>query len=147
MMDTIEQIEETINTITNMKVAQIIFNRNSDKCSLIIGTEMFSSLYIIPKTLALETGMIIRDKQVPLFVYEDTELPEAWKKSYAEGGISKDQWDRRTAYHPYDEMNEMFCIDSYMLNQIMGLDDDVPEWKEGAIGWYRSKMVYHKAEV
>lgn len=140
MISTIEQIKETIET-SNMNVAQIIFSKNSDNCSLIIGTTIFSSLMIIPKSLALETGLIIKDKKIPLFIYEDSELPEAWKKSYAEGGISEDEWDRRTEFHPYDRMSEMFCIDPYLLERIMDSERDVPEWMVGAIRWYRSKMV------
>lgn len=142
-IESIDEIKETIDTMKNMKVCQIIFSKDSDKCSLIIGTDMFSTLTIIPKPLALETGFIIRDKCVPLFIFEDSELPEAWKKSYAEAGIPEDEWDRRTEFHPYDKMTEMFCIDPYLLKQIMG-SVDVPEWKSGAVGWYRSKMVYQE---
>ena len=144
MITDYDMIKETIDTTTNMKVGQLIFSKDSDNCSLIIGTEMFSSQLIIPKSLALDTGLLIRDKHIPLFVYEDSELPEAWKKSYIDGGIEEKDWDRRTEFNPYDRMSEMFCIDSYFLSQIMG-DAPVPDWEEGAIKWYRSKMV-HSAE-
>ncbi len=140
-----EEINEKL-TSENLKTVQFILpTEDNGECAMIVGTKMFSSMYIIPSDKFLDTFNHLYDKSVLIFKFTDSELTDAWKESYAKGGIPKEQWDRRTIFHPYDEMNEMFCIDSLMYEEICGENQDrydLPSWKEGIVEWYRDKILY-----
>lgn len=78
---------------------------------------------------------------IMVFQYVDVELPEAWKKSYAEGGIEPDRWDRRVEFHAFNEPNEMFCIDEIDYMQLTGEIESVPKWKRYMIDWYKGNLI------
>lgn len=83
---------------------------------------------------------IARNTDILVFQFYDTDVPEMWKKSYKQGGIPEERWDRRVEFHKYNEPNEMFCIDWLDYMQIIG-EVECPKWKEYAIEWYKSNLV------
>lgn len=132
------------------RAVQIIKNHNSDKCGVIISDEFFSSLYETDynENLKNEIKSMLNEEAI-LFEFTDKELTEAWKDSYTKAGISEDRWDRRTIFHPYNEMNEMFCMGSDLLDDITGKWIGTPwecteescNWKYYMIEWYKTKII------
>lgn len=132
------------------KAVQIIKSHNSDKCGVIISDEFFSSLYETDynENLKNEIKALLNEEAI-LFEFTDKELTEAWKDSYTKAGISEDRWDRRTIFHSYNEMNEMFCMSEDLLDDITGkwigtpweLTEDKCAWKYYAIEWYKTKII------
>lgn len=86
-----------------------------------------------------ETLLTLND--VFVFQFYDAELPEAWKISYEKGGITPDRWDRRTVFHPFNEPNEMFCIDQIDYMQLTGEIEQIPKWKSYMIDWYKNQAI------
>lgn len=84
---------------------------------------------------------IASNKGILVFQFYDKELPEAWKESYKQGGITPDRWDRRIVFNAYNEPNEMFCIDQIDYMQLTGEIKDVPEWKKYMIDWYKNQLI------
>lgn len=80
-----------------------------------------------------------------VFVFTDKELQDAWIDSYLDGGISEDRFDRRTEFHKFDEIHEIFCIDRMTLMEIRGDFDgtewEASEWKKGIIAWYKNQAI------
>lgn len=128
----------------NVKVVQLIMGDNEEELCMVVGTRMFSSPYLIPYNKKQFVYDELWDTKVKLFLFTDSELTEAWKQSYLNGGIEEERWDRRTVFHPYNEMNEMFCIDDFLLEEILGISyhqDHIPNWKVGIIEWYRKHLI------
>ena len=135
---------ENVITEEDVKTVQIIMGNEEEVCSIVVGTEMFSSLYLIPYNKRQYIYDKLWDTKTKVFLFSDFELSEAWKASYTKGGIEKERWDRRTVFHKYDDMNEMFCIDEFLLEEILGISrhqDHIPKWKVGVIEWYRKKLL------
>lgn len=84
---------------------------------------------------------IAQNTNILIFQYYDADVPEIWKKSYEQGGLSFERWDRRVQFHKYNEPNEMFCVDWLDYMQIIGEIKEVPEWKKYALEWYKSNLV------
>lgn len=140
---------ELFNKIKNeeeLTAVEIIISSEDEKlCSVIINDIMFSCLYnvVYDDELKNEIKNIV-DDEILVIEFVDKELSEAWKLSYLLGGISEDRWDRRTIFHPYNEMNEMFCIDEFLLEEILGISrhqDHIPKWKEYIIDWYKEHLI------
>lgn len=129
----------------NIRTVQLIYGDDPDNISMVIGNRHFSTMHIMRKELALEAGLYMRNREAAFFIYKDKDLPEAWKKSYAEAGIPEDEWDRRTDFHPFNDMGEHFCIDDHFLNQINPHEDEkrfpLPVWKRGIVRWFRSRAM------
>lgn len=135
---------ENVITEEDVKTVQIIMGNEEEICSIIVGTEMFSTLYLIPYNKRQYIYDKLWDTKVKVFLFNDFELSEAWKESYIKGGIDEDRWDRRVEFHSYDNMNEMFCIDMMLLEEILGISrhqDHIPKWKVGMVEWYRKKLL------
>lgn len=135
---------ENVITEEDVKTVQIIMGNEEEVCSIVVGTEMFSSLYLIPYNKRQFIYDELWDTKTKVFLFNDFELSEAWKESYIKGGIDEDRWDRRVEFHSYDNMNEMFCIDMMLLEEILGISrhqDHIPKWKVGMVEWYRKKLL------
>lgn len=138
------EIRKIIESEDEIKTIQLIMGDNEKEVSMIISTTFFSTLYVIPYELKQFVYDEMWDTKTKLFLFSDVELTEAWKASYLNGGISEDRWDRRTIFHKYDDMNEMFCIDEFLLEEILGISrhqDHIPKWKVGMVEWYRKKLL------
>ena len=138
------EIRKVIESEDEIKAVQLIMGENEKEVSMIISTTFFSTLYVIPYELKQFVYDELWDTKTKLFLFSDIELTEAWKASYLNGGIEEERWDRRTIFHPYNEMNEMFCIDEFLLEEILGISrhqDHIPKWKVGMIEWYRKKLL------
>ena len=138
------EIRKVIESEDEIKAVQLIMGENEKEVSMIISTTFFSTLYVIPYELKQFVYDELWDTKTKLFLFSDIELTEAWKASYLNGGIEEKRWDRRTIFHPYNEMNEMFCIDEFLLEEILGISrhqDHIPKWKVGMIEWYRKKLL------
>lgn len=138
------EIRKVIESEDEIKAVQLIMGENEKEVSMIISTTFFSTLYVIPYELKQFVYDELWDTKTKLFLFSDIELTEAWKASYLNGGIEEERWDRRTIFHPYNEMNEMFCIDMMLLEEILGISrhqDHIPKWKVGMIEWYRKKLL------
>ena len=138
------EIRKVIESEDEIKAVQLIMGENEKEVSIIISTTFFSTLYVIPYELKQFVYDELWDTKTKLFLFSDIELTEAWKASYLNGGIEEERWDRRTIFHPYNEMNEMFCIDMMLLEEILGISrhqDHIPKWKVGMIEWYRKKLL------
>lgn len=122
-------------------------NEEPNKCSVIICDDMFSCPYEAEFNFELiQTIKENAHKDLTVIMFVDNELNEAWKQSYLEGGIEENRHDRRVEFHKYNDMNEMFCLDEFLLGQIKGnyrgmTDDDLPAWKVGIIKWYRNHLI------
>ena len=123
---------------------------NNANCSVIINDKLFSMPYLLDYTEDLK--FIIKDnvaEDIIILEFEDKELTEAWKQSYLAGGIMEDRWDRRAIFHPYNDMNEMFCIDRNLLWEITDefkgtpheLTEDKCKWFYTMIQWYKSHLI------
>ena len=138
------EIRKVIESEDEIKAVQLIMGENEKEVSMIISTTFFSTLYVIPYELKQFVYDELWDTKTKLFLFSDIELTEAWKASYLNGGIEEERWDRRTIFHPYNEMNEMFCIDEFLLEEILDTSrhqDHIPKWKVGMIEWYRKKLL------
>ena len=136
----IAKIDEDVTAV------EIIRNHeNPDECCVIINDELFSTPYETEYSfdliVAIKTQIAKVNPEIIVIMFNDIELPTAWKQSYLQGGITEDRFDRRTEFHPYNEMNEMFCIDRILLMQITGQDDRMAKWKEGIIKWYKNHLI------
>ncbi len=129
---------------------QIIQNHeDKTQASLILGDKFFTCAYEIDyddETLWLICNHdVIINEETPIFVFTDKELQQAWINSYLQGGISEDRFDRRADFHPYNELNELFCIDLFLLEDITGErrggDETLQNWKKGVINWYRNQLI------
>lgn len=138
------EIRKIIESEDEIKAIQLIMGDNKKEVSMVISTTFFSTLYIIPYELKQFVYDELWDSKTKLFLFSDVELTEAWKSSYLLGGISEDRWDRRTIFHPYNEMNEMFSMSEFLLEEILGISrhqDHIPKWKVGMVEWYRKKLL------
>ena len=120
-------------------------NENPNECCVVINDEMFSTpyetMFNFDLLVAIKTQIAKVNEDIIVIYFNDIELPEAWKQSYLAGGITEDRFDRRTEFHAYNDMNEMFCIDRILLMQITGIDDTCAKWKVGIIKWYRNHLI------
>lgn len=120
-------------------------NENPNECCVVINDEMFSTpyetMFNFDLLVAIKTQIAKVNEDIIVIYFNDIELPEAWKQSYLAGGITEDRFDRRTEFHAYNDMNEMFCIDRILLMQITGKDDRCAKWKTGIIKWYRNHLI------
>lgn len=120
-------------------------NENPNECCVVINDEMFSTpyetMFNFDLLVAIKTQIAKVNEDIIVIYFNDIELPEAWKQSYLAGGITEDRFDRRTEFHAYNDMNEMFCIDRILLMQITGIDDTCAKWKAGIIKWYRNHLI------
>lgn len=138
----------TIKSHNHLKAIQIVLSSEDNcKCSVILSDTMFSNMYVTEYNDELENKIkdLIND-DVLLIKFIDNELNEAWKSSYLQGGITEDRWDRRVVFHPYNDMNEMFCMDEMLIGEIKGnyrgfTDEHLPNWKMGIIRWYREHTI------
>lgn len=143
------EIRKIIESEDEIKAVQLIMGDNEKEVSMIISTTFFSTLYVIPYELKQFVYDELWDTKTKLFLFSDVELTEAWKKSYTKGGISENRWDRRTIFHPYNQMNEMFCMSEDLLDDITGkwigtpweLTEDKCAWKYHMIEWYKTKLM------
>lgn len=138
---------ELFNKIRNeerLTAVEIIVSSEDEKlCSVVINDRMFSCPYkvIYNDELKNEIKNIV-DDEILVIEFVDNELSEAWKLSYLLGGIEEERWDRRVVFHSYDDMNEMFCIDMMLLEEIKGENiHPLPEWKEYIIDWYKEHLI------
>ena len=147
---------QIIKTIKNKKdeltAIEIIINReNPTECSVILNDEFFSIPYetIYNEKLIAEIKKTIPGK-ILLIQFIDYELPEAWKQSYKKAGIlEKYPYDRRLKFHPYNEMNEQFCIDRNLLwditDEFKGTPHELTEekckWRFEIIKWYKNHLI------
>lgn len=127
---------------------EIIRNHENPKeCSVIINNKMFSIGYETEYTFELLTAIKTAvPEEAIVIMFNDNELPEAWKQSYLNGGITEDRFDRRTEFNAYNEMNEMFCISRDLLWDINDKWVGTPyenncEWKTGIIKWYKNHLI------
>ena len=138
---------ELFNKIRNeerLTAVEIIVSSEDEKlCSVVINDRMFSCPYKVVYNDELKNEIKnIVDDEILVIEFVDNELSEAWKLSYSLGGIEEERWDRRVVFHPYDDMNEMFCIDMMTLEEIKGENFyPLPEWKEYIIDWYKEHLI------
>lgn len=152
MMRKITQTE-VVNKIENEKdeltaVEIIISHENPTQCSVILNDELFSTPYetTYNNELIAEIKKTIRGKEIFLIQFIDHELSEAWKQSYIQGGIPEERHDRRVIPRKYNDMNELFCIDQTLIDDLTGKWigtpwEGVPKWKEGIIEWYKNHLI------
>lgn len=138
---------ELFNKIRNeerLTAVEIIVSSEDEKlCSVVINDRMFSCPYKVVYNDELKNEIKnIVDDEILVIEFVDNELSEAWKLSYSLGGIEEERWDRRVVFHSYDDMNEMFCIDMMLLEEIKGENfHPLPEWKEYIIDWYKEHLI------
>ena len=138
---------ELFNKIRNeerLTAVEIIVSSEDEKlCSVVINDRMFSCPYKVVYNDELKNEIKnIVDDDILVIEFVDNELSEAWKLSYSLGGIEEERWDRRVVFHSYDDMNEMFCIDMMLLEEIKGENfHPLPEWKEYIIDWYKEHLI------
>lgn len=143
------EIKNVINGEDGIKAVQLIMGDNEEEICMVISTEMFSTPYLIPYNKRQFVYDELWDTKVKLFLFTDKQLTEAWKDSYTKGGIEQERWDRRTIFHPYNQMNEMFCMGDDLLDDITGkwigtpweLTEDKCAWKYHMIEWYKTKLM------
>ena len=156
MMRKITQTE-VVNKIENEKdeltaVEIIISHENPTQCSVILNDELFSVPYETTYNNGLIAGVkkAIRGKEILLIQFIDNELPEAWRQAYQDGGIlERFPDDRRLKFHPYNEMNEQFCIDRNLLwditDEFKGTPHELTEekckWRYEIIKWYKNHLI------
>ncbi|MBQ6220163.1 MAG: hypothetical protein IJH63_10495 [Methanobrevibacter sp.] len=145
--------KEIIKNIENQKeeltaVEIILNNENLEECSIILNDKLFSMPYetTYDPYFINEIKDIIKGKEILLIQFIDNELSEAWKQSYLQGGIPEERHDRRVIPRKYNEMNELFCVDQNLLDDItdkwIGTPwEGVPDWKEGIIKWYKHHLI------
>ena len=127
-----------------LTAVEIIVSSEDEKlCSVVINDRMFSCPYKVVYNDELKNEIKnIVDDEILVIEFVDNELSEAWKLSYSLGGIEEERWDRRVVFHSYDDMNEMFCIDMMLLEEIKGENfHPLPEWKEYIIDWYKEHLI------
>lgn len=135
-----EKIDEEVTAVEIIRN-----NENPNECCVIINDEMFSTpyetMFNFDLLVAIKTQIAKVNEDIIVIYFNDNELPEAWKQSYLAGGITEDRFDRRTEFHAYNDMNEMFCIDRILLMQITGVDETCAKWKTGIIKWYKNHLI------
>lgn len=125
---------------------QIVQNHeNKSQAVMYLSSNIFTMGYEFDysfETLAEIKNAVKED--VSVFVFTDKELQEAWINSYLQGGISEDRFDRRAEFNSFNKINELFCINNFLLEEILGTSyhqDHIPEWKKGIIDWYRNQLI------
>ena len=145
----IEQIDKDTTAV------EIIRNHeNQNECSVIINDRFFSCGFECEFNFDLIIGIknAINDNgiaEIPVIMFVDNELNEAWKQSYLAGGIPEEDHDRRVIFHAYNDMNEMFCIDQSLLwditDEFKGTDHELTEekcaWRWNMIKWYKNHLI------
>lgn len=146
------QIIDEIKNNDEVTAVEIIINhKNILECSVIISDELFSYGYetTYNNELISEIKKAIRGKEILLIQFIDTELPEAWKQSYLAGGIPEERHDRRVIFHPYNDMNELYCVDRNLLwditDKFKGTPHELTEdkccWRWNIIQWYKKHLI------
>lgn len=145
-----EIINEIKNTETLTAIEIIRNHKNTNQCSIIINDELFSTPYETTySSKLLQQIKNTINENIIVIMFNDDELPKAWAESYTLGGIPKEKHDRRVKFHPYNEMNEMFCIDRNNLWDITDywegteyeLTEDKCRWRFEIIKWYKNHLV------
>ena len=126
-------------------------NQDSENCSIILNDRLFSWGYETEYTEELIENIrkVISDNDILFIKFTDSELPKAWADAYTKGGISEDRFDRRVIFHPYNEMNELFCVDQSLLWDITDefkgtpheLTEEVCKWRFEIIKWYKNHLI------
>lgn len=145
-----EIIEKIKNTETLTAVEIIRNHENPVECSVIINDEFFSTPYLTGFSFDLlkEIKNSVSDS-VLVILFNDDELPKAWRDSYLADSIPVERHDRRVEFHRFDDMNEMFCIDMTLLWDITdyfkGTDHELTEdkckWRFEIVKWYKSHLI------
>lgn len=139
----------------NVTAVEIIRNHeNLDECCVIINDMMFSTpyetKYSFDLIVAIKTQIAKVNPEIIVIMFNDIELPTAWKQAYKTAGIlEKYPDDRRLKFHPYNEMNEQFCIDRTLLwditDEFKGTDHEITadkcEWRFEIIKWYKNHLI------
>lgn len=134
------------------KAVEIIRNHeNPNECNVVINDRFFSCPNETEYSFELLTAIkTVVPEEAIVIMFNDNELPEAWKQSYQKAGIlEKYPDDRRLKFHPYNEMNEMFCIDQSLLwditDEFKGTDHELTEekckWRFEIIKWYKNHLI------
>ena len=123
------------------------------KASIIFNDKLFSTGYEIEEGYAFDLLKTIKKalpENVLLIWFIDSDLPEAWKQSYSKAGIlEKYPQDRRLQFHPYNEMNEQFCIDRNLLwnitDEFKGTPHELTKengsWMWHITQWYKNHLI------
>ena len=145
----IEKIENKKDEITAIEI--IINHENPLECSIILNDKLFSVPYETTYNNELISGIkkAIRGKKILLIQFIDNELPEAWKQAYLSDNIPEERHDRRVIFHPYNDMNEQFCIDRTLLwditDEFKGTPHELTEekckWRFEIIKWYKNHLI------
>ena len=146
-----EIIDEIKNTETLTAIEIIKNHKNPNQCSIIINDELFSTPYetIYSFDLLQQIKNTVTDN-ILVIMFNDDELPLAWKQAYENADILKKYPDdRRLKFHQYNEMNEQFCIDRTLLwditDEFKGTDHEITEdkckWRFEIIRWYKSHLI------
>lgn len=145
----IEKIENELSELTAVEI--IINSENPTQCSVILNDKFFSCPYETTYNEKLIAGIkkAIMGKEILLIQFIDIELPRAWADAYTAGGIEPARHDRRVIFHPYNDMNEMFCIDQSLLwditDEFKGTDHELTEekckWRYEIIKWYKNHLI------
>ena len=153
MVEKITQNELTqkLNNTETLTAVEIIRSHENPKiCSVIINDRLFSMPYIMDFNFELiQTIKNTVNEDILVILFNDDELPKAWADSYTAGGIPEENHDRRVIFHPYNDMNEMFCIDQTLLwditDEFKGTDHELTEekcaWRWNIIQWYKAHLI------
>lgn len=124
-----------------------------EKASIIFNDELFSWGYEIEEGYTFDLLKTIKKalpENILLIWFVDSDLPEAWKQSYSKAGIlEKYPQDRRLQFHPYNEMNEQFCIDRNLLwnitDEFKGTPHELTKengsWMWHITQWYKNHLI------
>jgi len=130
----------------------IISHENPTQCSVILNDKLFSWGYetTYNNELIAKIKKAIQGKEILLIQFIDSDLPEAWRQAYSKAGIlEKYPDDRRLQFHPYNDMNELFCVDRNLLwditDEFKGTPHELTEengsWRYHAIQWYKNHLI------
>lgn len=124
-----------------------------ERASIIFNDRLFSTGYEIEEGYTFDLLKTIKKalpENVLLLWFVDDQLPEAWRQAYQDGGIlERFPDDRRLKFHPYNEMNEQFCIDRNLLWDITDefkgtpheLTEDKCKYRFEIIKWYKNHLI------
>jgi hypothetical protein len=146
-----KEIMNQIKKTETLTAVEIIRNHENPKeCSVIINDKFFSMPYITEFNFELLTEIKNNvSDEILVILFNDDELPKAWRDSYLAEGIPVERHDRRVEFHRFDDMNEMFCIDRTLLWDITDYfkgtahewsrDDCI--WRFEIIQWYKAHLI------
>ena len=127
--------------------------QSPEPASIIFNDKLFSKGYEIEEGYTFDLLKTIKKalpEDVLLIWFKDSDLPEAWRQAYKDGGIlERFPDDRRLKFYPYNEMNEQFCIDRNLLWDITDefkgtpheLTEDKCKYRFEIIKWYKNHLI------